>query len=122
MLSYGWKPPWRTPQPHWGHLLFAQLPRHLSLLLELSAPVTPWLSAFLEAWQEQVRSKGVQYQASFLYVVLSSDPSGSVPAVPSGGPVDETGFGTHPAAPEDWVERDLLALIEDAIRLLTAKT
>ncbi len=121
LLSYRWQPPWRTPQPHWGHIVLAQLPGQLSLLVELSAPVTPWVVGFLEAWKEQILSKGIGYTASFLYVVLETDPSGTAPVMPSGGAVAETGFGTHPAAPEDWPDRDLLALIEDAIRLLATQ-
>jgi len=118
LLSSGWMPPWTTCTPQWGHVVIVQRPSGLSLLIEAPAPLSRWLASYLRFWRTQIEATRVSQMATFFYLVLGQDPTGTPPTLDLRGIVVERGFGVTPSAPEEWPERELVSLIDHALRFL----
>lgn len=55
----------KTAEPHWAHLVVAQLLERVAILLEAPGPVTVWLLGILRLWREQLVRDRVEHEASF---------------------------------------------------------
>jgi hypothetical protein len=121
LIDSGWRPPWKTPQPHWAHLVVARLPERVAVLLEAPVPITPWLVGMLHLWRNEAIESRIDEEASFFYFVLAEDPGGVAPGA-STTAASERGFGTFPSAPEEWPVQPLAALLHTAIETLEGST
>jgi len=118
--SDSWRPSWAYDgDPHTA-IVFTTAGSPEKGAWEAHGQAASLLAAeFLERVLRDRAEADLGSDASFLYVLLSREPSNNEPtAIENGAALAEFGFGESPAAPEEWESRQLRQLIRSAISWL----
>lgn len=121
LLASGWEIPWKTFGPDDGHVLVANMPTKLAILVELPPGQWEWLAEYLKDWLADLSRNPLESEASFVYLVAARTDSGLVGSAGVSWHVVERGWGSSPRAPADWPLRPLPTLIRGALTLLNGQ-
>jgi hypothetical protein len=120
-----WRPPYQSPGV--PHAVMAattdESDAQLFWLPSGSAELETFARQFLEDYVSRLSESDLSSEVSFVYVVFSRqpEPSDTDMRIGQGTPVMEVGFGSPPAAPEEWPLVELRTLLAFAIQELRRK-
>ncbi|MCG8418650.1 MAG: hypothetical protein MJE77_11980 [Proteobacteria bacterium] len=115
-----WRPQWAFQGAPHAAIVFTTATNPKQSAWEAHGKESSLLAAeFLEQVLQDRSEADLGSDASFLYILVSREPSAEEPpTIEDGGALSEFGFGESPAAPDEWESIQLRDLIRAAIAWL----
>jgi hypothetical protein len=117
-----WRPPAWDASDSVATYIIRSLPEGIATSIETScrddSQIREWLARWMGEHLDSYRRRAASYsdsQAAFLYIVVAPTDVHRNRCDPTNWKIRESTEGTHPYAPEEWPERQLVDLVEFAI-------